>query len=78
MPTKRIIPNRKYYLSSQFELEERLVVKPLLKNNLPIIKNPSTTTNIKTKRKLQTKYGILSQQITTQKLLGKSYEDAPL
>ena len=56
----------------------RVVVKPLLKNDLPIIKNYLTTTNIKTKRNFQRKYGILSQQITTQKLRGKSYEDALL
>ena len=41
-------------------------------------KSHLTTTDIKTKQNFQMKYGILSQQITTQKLLGKSYEDAPL
>ena len=57
---------------------DRVAVKPLLKKDLPIIKNHLTTTHIKTKRNFQRKYGILSQQITTQKLPGKSYEDAPL
>ena len=56
----------------------RVVVKPRLKNDLPIIKNHLTTTNINKKWNFQTKYGILSQQITTQKLPGKSYEDVPL
>ena len=45
-----------------------VVVKPLLKNDSPIIKNHLTTSNVKTKRNFQRKYGILSQQITTQKL----------
>ena len=56
----------------------RVIVKPRLKNDLSIIKNHLTTTNIKTKWNFQRKYGILSQQMTTQKLPGKSYEDAPL
>ena len=56
----------------------RVVVKPLLKNDLPIIKNHSTITNIKTKRNFEKKYGILSQEITTQRLPEKSYEDALL
>ena len=56
----------------------KVVVKPHFKNDLPIIKNHLTRTNIKTKRNFQRKYGILRQQITTQKLPGKSYEDAPL
>ena len=47
----------------------RVVVKPCLKNDLPIIKNHLTTTNIKMKRNFQRKYGILSQQITTQNCL---------
>ena len=42
----------------------RVVVKPCLKNDLPIMKNYLTTTSIKTKRNFQRKYGILSQQIT--------------
>ena len=56
----------------------RVVVRPRLKNDLLIIKNHLRTTNIKTKRNFQRKFGILTQQITTQKLPGKSYEDAPL
>ena len=56
----------------------RVVVKPLLKNDLSVIKNYLTRTNIKTKRNIQRKYGILSQQIATQKLFGKLYEDASL
>ena len=56
----------------------RVVVKPHLKNALLIIKNNLTTTNIKTKQNFQRKYGILRQQITTQKLPGKFYKDAPL
>ena len=56
----------------------RVVIKPRLKNDLPIIKNHLTTSNIKTKRNFQRKYGISSQQITTLKLPGKSYKDAPL
>ena len=34
--------------------------------------------NIKTKLNFQRKYEILSQEITTQKLSRKSYEDTPL
>ena len=56
----------------------RVVVKSRLKIDLPIIKNHLTTTYIKTKRNFQRKYGILSQQITTHKLLGKPYADATL
>ena len=57
----------------------RVVVRPRLKNDLLIIKNHLTTTNIKTKGNFQRKFGILSQQINSeiQKLPGKSYEDAP-
>ena len=47
----------------------RVVDKPLLKNDLLIIENHLTTTNIKTKRNFQKKYGILSQQIATQKFV---------
>ena len=56
----------------------KVVVRSRLKNDLLIIKNHLTTTNIKPKRNFQKKFGISSQQITTQKLHGKSYEDAPL
>ena len=56
----------------------RVAVTPLLRNDLPIVKNHLITTNTKTKRNLQRKYGILIQQITTQKLPRKSLEDAPL
>ena len=49
-----------------------VIVKPLLKNDVPIIKNHLTTTNIKMKRNFLRKYGILIQQITTQKLPGIS------
>ena len=56
----------------------RVVVRPRLKNDFLIMKNHLTTTNIKTKQNFQRKYEILSQQITTQKLPGKSYEDAAL
>ena len=52
-------------------------MKPLLKNHLPIIKNNLTKCKIKTTRKFQRKYGILGQQITTQKLRSKLYEDVP-
>ena len=50
----------------------RVVVKPDLKNDLAIIKNHLTTINIKTKWNFQKKHGILSQQIMTKKMLGKS------
>ena len=56
----------------------RAVVKPLLKNDSPIIKTNLKTSTIKTKQNFQRKYGILSQEITTQKQPGKSYEDVPL
>ena len=56
----------------------KAVVKPLLKNDFPIIKNCLTKTNLKTKRNFQRKDRILSKQIATQKLPGKLYEDAPL
>ena len=56
----------------------RMVEKPLLKNDSPIIKNHLTTSNIKMERNFQRKYGSLSQKITTQRFPGKSYEDAPL
>ena len=52
----------------------RAVVKPLLKNDLPFIKSYLTTTNVKKKRNFQRTYGILSLEITTQKLPGKSCE----
>ena len=55
----------------------RIVVKPFLKNHSPIIKNNLTTRKIKTTRKFQRKYGILGQQITTQILRAKLYEDVP-
>ena len=38
----------------------RVVLKPHLKKDLPIIKNYLTTTYIKTKQNFQSKYGILS------------------
>ena len=56
----------------------RVVVRPRLKNNLLIIKNHLIMINIKTKQNFLRKFGILGQQITTQKLPGKLYEDAPL
>ena len=52
-------------------------MKPILKNDSPIIKNRLTTSSRKTKRNFQKKYGILGQQIIKQKLAAKSYEDAP-
>ena len=55
----------------------RVVVKPLLKNDSPIIKNHLTTSCRKTKRNFQNKYGILGQQIIKQKVAAKSYKDAP-
>ena len=54
----------------------RVVVKPLLNNDSSIINNHFTASNIQRKRNFQRKYGILSQQITKQKLPGKSCEDA--
>ena len=59
-------------------MTKNIVVKPLLKNNSPTIKNHLTTSNAKTKHNVQRKYGILSQQITMQKLRGKWCEDVPL
>ena len=43
-----------------------------------MIKNHLTTINIKAKRNFQRNCGILSQQMTAQKLPGRSYEAAPL
>ena len=55
MPTKRRMSCQKFYLSSQFELKlimtkniTRVVMKPLFKNDLPIIKNHLTKINMKT------------------------------
>ena len=56
----------------------RVAVKPLLKNDPPIIKNHLTMSNIKTKRNFHKKCKILSQQITTQILPRKLHKDAPL
>ena len=53
-------------------------MKLIFKNDLTMIKNHLTTINIKTKRNFQRNCGILSQQITAQKLPGRSYEAAPL
>ena len=85
MPTKRRIPSGKYYFKILFEINliktkniTKVVVKPLLKNDSPIIKNHLITSNIKAKQNFQRKCGNLSQQVTTQKLPGKMYKDAPL
>ena len=51
-------------------------MKSLEKTNPPITKNCLTTSIIKTEQNFQRRYGILSQQTTTLKLPGKSYEDA--
>ena len=73
---------QKFYLSSQFELKlimtkniTRVVMKPLFKNDLPIIKK---SFNKDQYENFQRKHGILSQQIITQKCLENRTKMRPL
>ena len=82
MPTKRRMSCQKFYLSSQFELKlimtkniTRVVMKPLFKNDLPIIKK---SFNKDQYENFQRKHGILSQQIITQKCLENRTKMRPL
>ena len=78
---KSIITNHNKTTINKSETLNKKKCNCINKNTCPLnrecqTENHLATTNTKTKQNFQRKYGILSQQITAQKLRGKPYEDA--